>query len=40
MFKYLSFTKIKKTTVVLLNNSRVTDFSVAVKAKVGGKIGL
>lgn len=40
MFKYLSFTKIKKNTVVLLNNSRVTDFSVAVKAKVGGKIGL
>lgn len=26
----------KKPTVVLLNNSRANDFSVAVKAKVGG----
>lgn len=32
MFKYLSVTKIKINIVVLLNNSRATDFSVVVKA--------
>lgn len=37
MFRYLPFTKIKKPTVVLLNNSRATDFSVVVKAKAEGK---
>lgn len=38
MLKYLSFTKIKKPTVALLNSNRATDFSVVVKAKGKNKL--